>query len=466
MLDIHAVKYENIKQLNWSSITLMPFIELYCDYTGQLTVSPSYFRKFQIMDPKSIDNAINELIRTGQLFWKDSKLYAKFYRFFNGNKVDQERTYLAHYDLLYTGSFLNVTSKQKKLLLKYLTSVREIGEWFTIGVEHLYRNKLKKYDRGIDCFYNFTDFSKWFLPLVEEGKLEVRLGSDGEVLTSNSENIKNKFYKYCNKNTDSRKSRVVTNDSIHIIKFRIPKENKKKNTYQSMGHYQDLQQIALMYNHDIFQYGLSQFEELFSLKKTLFQLFGEDGVKTYRTALNKFFKEEGYRFPQLLNSGSLFFKNFFHRYYIMPLIKDKLVSHINETSSLINKTGIDHLKSLSTKVSELVNSDDRIVDYYTDQSIGDQYKHALQQFAVEIDGNIDAFKLLKSTNVSWENLYNIVLPHYRELKYNQTGNNADTRARKIKRKLEKQKNNEIIDIQGQEIQTKEFMKTFKDILKL
>ncbi len=406
------MQYDEIKKLNWSSLVLMPLIERHCDYTGEVTVDPTHLREYQVMDKKSIVNGINGLLKDGRLYWSDdNRLYANFYTSYN--EQDKKRTYLAHYDILYKGDFLNATSKQMKLMYKYLTSVGSIGDWFTINVEHLYQNKLKSNQKGIDCFYNFTDFSKWFLQMVQKGQIQVKLGDQGEVLTKNSEDLVEKFYTYCEKGKHKRKKRVVSENKLHKIHLRIPKEYNAKNQYQNIGYIRDLQQIANFYNYDINLFSTSKFKELLQVKKTMYNLFEQKGIDVYRKALKSFFKEEGYRLPNILSSenGGKHLKNHIHRYYIMPLIKDMLVGFVKKVSYSLKQQ--DKSALFESMKDNGYGYNAAFARYYTQYSFKGDYTPALKLFALELHGHMSSLFELKGLDPSFQLLYELISPVYK-----------------------------------------------------
>src|SRR5699024_4384078 len=124
------------------------------------------------------------------------------------------------------------------------------GHEHSIAIEHLYQNRSNAKGVKLDFFISFEDMVTNLLGLINKGFFEVRLGANREILNKNTENLKEKLYKFAEK-TGKRKKRIsYKEEKHHIIHIRIAKnlvsQDQICNIYEMtrLSTLQDLKSIA------------------------------------------------------------------------------------------------------------------------------------------------------------------------------------------------------------------------------
>lgn len=295
-----------------------------------------YNRKLMIMYKESADVAINDLVKHGYFMRKEGRLYSLCHYDYSFGDNERGYHYIPTLSFLMDVKFMNQTKRQMLMLL-YILHAKLEGQKHKINVENLYKNSLHSSTAGIDIFYNYEEFKKWFIGLVKKGYFVVDLVDVQATLTQSTSDPEKEFDTYCGKISGERKSRTSKYKNHPLLISVNPALLDRVN---SVGHAYDLIKLAESHHHHIDPKNMAHLSGLFGVKKELYKLFGLDGVRLYRTGLKTYFSENGYRFALDCQNGARL-ANFFKMYYIVPLVHEQMrdflidsIAHYNKTNEL------------------------------------------------------------------------------------------------------------------------------------
>lgn len=339
MLKIESFKSQlRLKALNTIDLRLLVGLSMFSDKDGRINATLPKIKDLGYMTPKLVTTSLKRLLELGWIR-KDGADYFTTYTT-NTSANRKELYYINLFKFFQTETFKTMYKRDINFLFYILTS-KLPGTFHSVEIERLYRNEInRKSKKGllIDYFTNFEDLVSHLSSLIEKGVIEVKLGKES-LLTETTSDIKEKFYSYCGKNSESRKKRIRNEFDHHVIHIRISKKVLKEKTTvfdeERLSTLQDLADIATKYQCSIDLYDIKELEPIHMFKNKLYETFGNVGIQVYRESVESFFKHQGHQFEKVMRSGADTFVKYLKHYYVMPSVITRLKGLFKE---LLNNT--------------------------------------------------------------------------------------------------------------------------------
>ncbi|MBU8908074.1 hypothetical protein [Desertibacillus haloalkaliphilus] len=407
------------KKLTKTALGIIQPLLQYVDYDGKLHIDIYEFARLQSFANKnSVIDGFNRLIRNNLFFWKEGELYANCHMTYLGKDSDiHNRSYVRTLGMHLDGTYQSLTERQMKLVNYVQALTYEGNRTPIINIENFYKNKLRKTRRGVCLYESHRDLVNSLITIIEKGILEVELLQNGKqpkvlnCLTNHTEQLYEKFSRFLGVDKDGRKTRVG-NNTTHPVRFKLSKEIAE-DTVVDIGHTLDMLLIADQYDQDTTLFTSDELESLFGVKKELFKLFGDHGVKVYRQALHKYFQNEGQSFYFHVKQGKI--GNQVKRYYIIPLLQESLADFIDRAMGYYRyeptyTNSVQWGTPSKEQLVEIAIEGEEYANYLHKQLKDEQYTIQHYQYYRYLkdtlgDDGVSVFADLAKVNVYWSNLH-------------------------------------------------------------
>lgn len=326
---------KKLKSLSSVSLRLIPFLGVHTDLDRRIYTTINHIEAANIMTPCLIKPALENLKEVGLIYdGGDGYLYSNFST--TSTAENHNFHYINLYRFLVSNEFKKTYKRQLQFLF-YILTAKLPGHEHSIAIEHLYQNRSNAKGVKLDFFISFEDMVTNLLGLINKGFFEVRLGANREILNKNTENLKEKLYKFAEKNGKRKKRISYKEEKHHIIHIRIAKnlvsQDQICNIYEMtrLSTLQDLKSIAKNFGCSLDSFSIKALEKVHMVKAKIHKQFGNVGIQLYREGLEDFFNNRNHAFQGLMESGE--FGNTIKNFYVIPRIKKRILSMFEQVKN-------------------------------------------------------------------------------------------------------------------------------------
>ena len=363
---------KKLKSLSSVSLRLIPFLGVHTDLDRRIYTTINHIEAANIMTPCLIKPALENLKEVGLIYdGGDGYLYSNFST--TSTAENHNFHYINLYRFLVSNEFKKTYKRQLQFLF-YILTAKLPGHEHSIAIEHLYQNRSNAKGVKLDFFISFEDMVTNLLGLINKGFFEVRLGANREILNKNTENLKEKLYKFAEK-TGKRKKRIsYKEEKHHIIHIRIAKnlvsQDQICNIYEMtrLSTLQDLKSIAKNFGCSLDSFSIKALEKVHMVKAKIHKQFGNVGIQLYREGLEDFFNNRNHAFQGLMESGE--FGNTIKNFYVIPRIKKRILSMFEQVKNdYVTQANKFPYHSLNLK--QAFNKSKAFISYLLDEAYND-----------------------------------------------------------------------------------------------
>jgi len=382
---------DKLNLLNTTSLRLIPILAESVDLDGLIQVSEDQIKELGYMTPKLVPSAIEGLLNIG---WIRKGQDGKLYSLYTCNTSPENKAfYYINFFKIFKKEVFKSMYKRRINLMYYILTSKIPGTWHSIAIERLYKNKTLSDKLAIESFDDFDDLMNNFIPLIEAGIIEVRLGRENTTFTQKSTNLKEKIYAFCGK-TDLavRKKRMRGEKDGHVFHIRMANEVLKEKTtifdIDRRSTLRDLETIASQYDYSLDVFNQESLEEVHMVKHKIYKEFGNLGIKIYRESLQSFFELSSHSFARLMDNKE--FGKTIKNHYVIPRIKMELTNSVRELESKQNLSKTEaFLRYITTEayLDDLVTIDHNMNTSYPElYKTVQQTNAAWKEFADKVEG--------------------------------------------------------------------------------
>ncbi len=299
-----------LKQLNTTSLRLIPYLENNADFDGLITVSKWEIEDEGFMSRKLVVPAIEGLLRRGLIYRNcEGEL---FLNYANGSN---NRYFNINFESTFNQAIKSMHKRRILLLYSFLFE-EDFKEWHPVDIEDLYRNSRESCLVG-----SLNDLLSNIIQLITTGLIEVKLGNQ-IVLTDAVSNLKELVLNYYREGIISEKNRFP----MHIcINPKILKNPAEINALRFNVAMKEFNIIAAEYHCsiDIFTEDLQT--DIYNVKHKIFCKHGNFGMSVYRASLRAFFEEYEWKFEVLVKRKQ--FTKIFKDQFFVPHIAAQAINN-------------------------------------------------------------------------------------------------------------------------------------------
>lgn len=301
-----------MKQLNTTSLRIIPYLENHADFDGLITVP-----KWRILDEelmartsKSYNKAIEDLISVGLVRRSsEDQLFLNYkVNYFEGfYGIDHDSYFKEKIRYMF----------KRRILLFYYFYLLGCKEWNSVAIEKCYGDSVFS-DYSLASSY--SDLMTNLIPLIEAGFIQVKLGASHTVITEKDTDQQVQIQNFIRES-------LQEDNELHFLYIHINpqilKDTKMLFTTRFDATLQDMDDIAQDYGSSIWWFSEDELTELYRLKYEIYSIHGDHGMKIFRGSLKAFFDivEYSWRFEYLVERKWFF--HVFRERFFDPLINSE-----------------------------------------------------------------------------------------------------------------------------------------------
>jgi len=156
---------------------------------GRIYCKHDVIRQELILQHKTLNRVINELMELNLLSERDGFLYSHFHVLSNGEKED--KGYVRNIKAFTSDEILSLNKTKKRLFL-YVASFARMGVPKKVSVEALYSNK---YHSGVNYIESYQELAEILFDFVRKGLFVVFI--NGKRFDNKSADFEEEFHAYC-----------------------------------------------------------------------------------------------------------------------------------------------------------------------------------------------------------------------------------------------------------------------------
>ena len=265
-----------------NAINFMLFTINHVAKDGRIYCKHDVIRQELILQHKTLNRVINELMELNLLSEKGGFLYSHFHVLSNGEKED--KGYVRNIKAFTSEEILSLNKTKKRFFL-YVASFARMGVPKKVSVEALYSNK---YHSGVNYIESYQELAEILFDFVRKGLFVVFI--DGKRFDNKSADFEEEFHAYCGydyvigKKRMSMKREHQIGITLHesLVKVINPNESSKA----EFRYYADENHIY----HEVMR--SSTIPYFITVQNELFNSFEMAGLELYRNALISYFETE------------------------------------------------------------------------------------------------------------------------------------------------------------------------------
>lgn len=306
--------------ISGSTMNLLMYLSPYVDLEGKINIDLEQAKYDLYMQQSTFERALTELFTLRLLYKSGEHFFSRFHIHTDGRSPEQRYIKLLK---AFTSPKVCGYPLRTKRLFYYFVGAKRLGSWHQVRIENLYRNRSHQDDTGVKYFDTCKEVVATLCVLIQDGLIELKLGSSNELLTKDYPNIEGRLFSFFEIEKGVRKSRMHKRDVVNrTISVRIPNE-LAANEYRVKASEEEIR--ILMENqhvpfHEIKRANLNY---MISYKNELFSMIGPEGIALYRNALHSFI--ETHSFDLLYYNEHDKLANYFMDYYLLEEIKNVLI---------------------------------------------------------------------------------------------------------------------------------------------